>query len=98
MDESKQYPNKVEKPHLEFLHLYLRSATPQEEINHWKSKFTELEQEFADFQLTSKEVEAELETELDKNEKLLKEAQNQNQRLKLDQEELTVSLTSIFSI
>jgi len=65
-----------------------------EEIEFWKSKYQEkvteledLEQQFAEFQDTSKEVEKELEVEFQRAEKKSKDTNAQYQRLKIDFEE-----------
>lgn len=68
--------------------------SPQAEIDFWKQKYEEtkeeldeLEEAFSEFQTSSKELEAVMESELEMNEKKLKEVTSQFNRMKTDHED-----------
>eukprot|EP01119_Soliformovum_irregulare_P001123 TRINITY_DN10832_c0_g1_i1.p1 TRINITY_DN10832_c0_g1~~TRINITY_DN10832_c0_g1_i1.p1 ORF type:complete len:270 (+),score=68.38 TRINITY_DN10832_c0_g1_i1:309-1118(+) len=59
-------------------------SSPQEEIQHWRQLFEEKEEEFNDFVDSSKELEAELEQDLQMSEKKLKDVTSQLNRLQTE--------------
>ena len=75
----------------EEVHSRFRADTEQD-VAYWKRKFEERDAEFAEYEQTSKELEGELERELDHKEKRLKELEALNAKLTSDLGYFKVSL------
>ena len=72
-----------------------RFASPQEEIEYWKARVTELEletktikEEFDEFQEGSRELEHEMETQLEQSEVKIKEFRSLTSRIQHENEQL----------
>lgn len=63
-----------------------------EQITYYKAQLRELEDQLADFQTSSNEIEKELEKELDSNEKQIRELRSKNEALSYQVEEWKVRL------
>ena len=82
----------------------MKFKTPEDEIEYWKAlyeekslEFTDLEEEYQDFQDSSRELEKELEKELQQTQSKFEQLDKSHQRLKQTYEDLLVIFLLILS-